>query len=115
VLPFCWHGGSGLELALSLTLIVAGVAFFAGRIPKAAVVVAATSSAGFLHGFAHGSQVLPVLPFIGYAAGFLAGIAVLLGTGAAINAAVSHSPLPVARMVGGAMVAVGFMGFLQAL
>lgn len=110
------NGGAPLEIALAVTLVAAGVAFIVGKNLRIGAFTLAAAAAGFIHGFAHGSEAATGMPFPAYAGGFIAGTAALLGIGSLIPAATSRFNQPlVPRIAGGALVALGSISLIQAL
>lgn len=111
-----FNAGTGLEIALALTLIAAGVAFVTGKMGDAKTFAAAISVAGLIHGFAHGSEAAANVPFISYTTGFTAGTALLLGAGALLAFAVSKLQKPViSKIAGTGLLALGSISLIQAL
>ena len=107
--------GVGLEIALTLTLIAAGILFFAEEKLKNELLCGVLAVAGFIHGFAHGAEALPNLSFGLSLAGFFTGTAVIIGFGGLLySGSKRHSAtLTVSRLAGVALLAVGALSLGQ--
>lgn len=110
------EAGAGLEVALAVTLIAAGAAFFLGKKIHLGVFSIAASIAGLVHGFAHGAEAAGNADFLTYASGFLAGSALLVAMGGLLQMAASKLSQPlIPRIAGAALVAFGSVSLFQAL
>ena len=110
------QGMAGLEVMIAATLMVAGAVFLFGQKFKRLVITVAISAAGFVHGFAHGSETPAQTSFTAYACGFLVGTAILMGIGCAIHRITSRLDQPlIPRIAGGILVAAGSIALTQAL
>ncbi len=106
--------GSGLEIAIAITLLGAGAVLLGGRMPRIGLLAGAAAVAGFIHGFAHGAESMPVGSFGCCAAGFLAGTAALLGVGGGLHhAATRHPTAP--RWAGIALLAMGSLALWHSI
>ena len=110
-------GGAGLEIALACTLIGAGAVFLAGKVPQNGLFLAALVVAGFIHGFAHGSESIPSVAFGLSVIGFVSGTAFFLILGGFFHGVIKRIPAPVvvSRLAGVTLLTVGSLGLVQAL
>lgn len=76
----------GLESAVATSVLALGVLMLAAQRIPAAAGLALIGLAGVLHGIAHGSELAQGHAFAVYAAGFMAGSALLHGAGLALGA-----------------------------
>ncbi len=110
------QAANGLEIAISLTLMLAGLAFVLGKSPAAPAFTAALAGAGLIHGFAHGAEAANSVVFPLYAAGFLCGTAILLMAGGGLHLAISKVRQPlIPRAAGLALLGLGSMSLVQSL
>jgi urease accessory protein len=109
-----FQGSAVLEIALAATLIAAGAAFVFGKNLRFRILATALTAAGFIHGFAHGSEAAANIPFAAYATGFLTGTALLLAIGGALKIATVKAPLA-PRLAGCALLIFGSASLIQAL
>lgn len=110
------QAGTALEIALALTLIAAGAAFFGTRNLKPGFFITAVASVGFIHGFAHASEAAPGLARLEYSGGFIASTALLLGIGGLLQSATTRFSRPLLpRIAGFALFVLGSASLIQAL
>lgn len=110
------QAGTALEIALALTLLAAGAAFFGSRNLKPGVFITAVAFTGFIHGFAHGSEAAPGMAHLEYVGGFITSTALLLGIGGLLHSATSRFNRPLLPHIAGFTVfALGSASLIQAL
>jgi urease accessory protein len=95
-------GGTGLEIAISLTILAAGGAMMRDRLRGLGMLSIVAVAGGLVHGLAHGAEALPGVSFATYAAGLLVSTALLLGAGGLLQHAFSRAghPLVAIRVAG---------------
>jgi urease accessory protein len=103
------NGGMGLEIAISLSILAAGGLMLRGPLRKLGLLSLMGLAGGLVHGLAHGAEALPGVSFATYACGLLLSTALLLGAGAGLQRAFSHTarPLLAIRVAGIAMIVQG--------
>jgi urease accessory protein len=87
-------GGTGLEIAISLSVLAAGGAMLRGRLRGLGMLSIVAVAGGLVHGLAHGAEALPGVSFATYAAGLLVSTALLLGAGGLVQHAFSRAGHP---------------------
>ncbi len=102
-------GGTGLEIAISLTLLAAGAVMMRERLRRAGMFCMLAVAGGLVHGLAHGAEALPGASFLMYGFGLLATTALLLGAGGCLQRMLSRSGHPqlAVRMAGAVVIACG--------
>jgi urease accessory protein len=102
-------GGTGLETAISLTLLAAGGVMMRDRLSGLGMLSIIAVAGGLVHGLAHGAEALPGVSFATYAAGLLVSTTLLLGAGGLLQHAfsrTSHSLVAI-RVAGLCMIVAG--------
>lgn len=99
-------GGTGLEIAISLTILAAGAAMVRDRLRGLGMLSIIAMAGGLIHGLAHGAEALPGVSFSTYVAGLLVSTALLLGVGGLLQHAFSRAghPMVAIRVAGVAMI-----------
>jgi urease accessory protein len=102
-------GGTGLEIAISLTILAAGGAMIRDRLRGLGMLSMVAVAGGLVHGLAHGAEALPGVSFATYAAGLLVSTTLLLGAGGFLQHAISRTahPLMAIRVAGCFMITAG--------
>lgn len=102
-------GGTGLEIAISLTILAAGGVMLRDRLRGLGLLSIVAVAGGSIHGLAHGAEALPGVSFATYAIGLLVSTALLLGAGALLQHAFSRTahPLAAIRVAGLVMIVAG--------
>lgn len=111
------YGGipmAGIELGISLSVLVLGLMIAIGRSAPVLAVMAGVAFFGSLHGYAHGVEMPRIAAPLLFAAGFLTGTATLHLIGVLIGevARQYRRGLPVLRLVGSGVAGLGalFLG-----
>lgn len=101
--------GTGLEIAISLSILAAGGVMMRERLRRAGMLSVLAVAGGLVHGLAHGAEALPGASFLMYGSGLLATTALLLGMGGCLQRLFSRSGRPVLaiRMAGAVVIATG--------
>jgi urease accessory protein len=102
-------GGTGLEVAISLTILAAGGAMIRDRLRGLGMLNIVAVAGGLVHGLAHGAEALPGVSFATYGIGLLASTALLLAAGGLLQHAFSRAghPLAAIRVAGLFVIAAG--------
>lgn len=104
----------GVELGIAASVVAVGVFVALAAAPPVRWVVAGVMAFALLHGHAHGSEIPPQAPVLGYGAGFVLGTAILHGVGLALAEMLERSGRRVAlRALGGAVAAAGLALWLR--
>jgi urease accessory protein len=110
-------GGTGLEIAISLTILAAGGVMMRDRLRGLGTLSMVAVAGGLVHGLAHGAEALPSVSFLTYGVGLLISTALLLGAGGLLQHAFSRSghPLVALRVAGVVMIATGITSLISIL
>jgi urease accessory protein len=104
----------GMEWALSLSLMAAGVAFIAGGHFRSSAWITLVVASGLAHGFAHGAEAAASMVFPPYALGLLASTTLLLATGALLQQAALRTRHPlVPRSLGASLLCIAAFSLFQ--
>lgn len=107
-------GGTGLEIAISLTILAAGGAMVRDRIRGLGMLSIVAVAGGLVHGLAHGAEALPGVSFATYVVGLLVSTALLLGAGGLLQHAFSRAghPMVAIRVAGLFMIVAGLTSLI---
>jgi hydrogenase/urease accessory protein HupE len=108
-------GGTGLEIAISLTILAAGGAMMRDQLRGLGTLSIVALGGGLVHGLAHGAEALPGISFLTYGFGLLISTALLLGVGGLLQHAFSRSghPLMAIRVAGVVTIAAGVTSLIR--
>jgi urease accessory protein len=101
--------GTGLEVAISLTILAAGFVMLRDRISSLGMFSIVAVAGGLVHGLAHGAEALPNTSFATYVIGLLVSTILLLGAGGLLQRAFSRADhrLAAIRVAGLLMIVAG--------
>lgn len=107
---------SGVEIAISLTLMALGIFVLRGKLPSQGLLVAGISAGGLIHGLAQGCAASTQFSILSHGVGILAGSALLLGVGGVIsNVKFEGRRSLVPRLAGTVLLVFASVLFVQAI
>lgn len=108
-------GGTGLEIAIALSVLAAGAMMLRGTAAKLGMLGLIAVPGGVAHGLAHGAEALPGASFAAYGLGLLVSTAVLLAAGGGMQALVARCSRPALalRTAGGCLVFAAVLSLVR--
>ena len=108
-------GGTGLEIAISLSILAAGAVMMRDPLRKFGTLSMVAVAGGLVHGLAHGAEALPGVSFLTYGIGLLASTALLLGLGGLLQNAFARygHPMKAIRVAGVVTIAAGVTSLIR--